>query len=372
MKHISLTSQWQFSTDGFPAYRCSMQYGRNQTDEACLPVKGVTPQENGFLPENSFRLLKEAEKGTIMVVGGEDTTNRCLLFVSSSGGFRGGVDILKEATTGKLLAECSASNACNSGIAVAALLDIGQSMAFHSYGRRTNQVEVHTWNGVEVESQTWEKQDWDRRNDPTHSEENITWLPGNFRLFQLSGNDTSSGITLDADGNCSQNGCGQMAHGFATESNTTLETARFGRDMHNELVIAPIKEGEEVNRERCVVLVHEYSPGCGAKRWPSFYIDWDNAGQVEKLGSTCRGGGSGSDSYKLVIVPNSWAENIAQQFVNERDYGGQTIAYRPEMAPPPKVNESEDKEGNRSYELSSDSNSNNEMAEALQKAGISW
>jgi hypothetical protein len=223
-----------------------------------------------------------------------------------------------------------------------------------------------------VESVTWNKQDWDRRNDPERSENNITWIPGNFCLIQLSGNDVSNGIALDADGDFSQDGCGQMAHGFATEPNTTLGTARFGYDMHNELVITPAKEGEKVDSERCVVLVHEYSPGCGAKRWPSFYVDWDNAGTVEKLGSTCRSGGSGSDSYKLVIVPNGWAENIAQQFVNERDYGGQTIAYRPDLPLPINPVEQEDEQGNRSYDIppSSDSTVDNPFAAAFRKKGL--
>ncbi len=103
---------------------------------------------------------------------------------------------------------------------------------------------------------------------------------------------------------------------------------RFGRDMHNELVIAPAKDGEGVAQDRIAVLVHEYSPGSGAKRWPSFHIDWDNASQVEKLSSAHRGKGSGSDTYTLVIVPSDWAENIAGQFINERDFVGQTVAYK--------------------------------------------
>ncbi len=68
-----------------------------------------------------------------------------------------------------------------------------------------------------------------------------------------------------------------------------------------------------------LVLVHEYAPGSGGKRWPSFYIDWDNAGPVEKLASVSRSLGSGADTWTLVVVPTCWAQNIASQRV--WDYG---------------------------------------------------
>jgi len=85
----------------------------------------------------------------------------------------------------------------------------------------------------------------------------------------------------------------------------------------------------EPDSDQEIVLVHEYSPGSGHKRWPSFHVDWQNAGPVEKLASVYRGKGSGSDTWTLAIAPAGWAENIASQFVNERDYEGQTISYCP-------------------------------------------
>lgn len=336
MKHVIIGSGWSFGSEPFPAFRLSMSYGRNQNDREFIGVNGIVPDGNGVLQENAFKVIKTKE-GAILIVAGEDTTPRCLLFVGSSGGFRGGVEVFAEATTGRVLKNCSASNACESGMEIAALLDLGQSVAFYSTGRRTDQVEVYTWNGTEVESKTWSRMAWDRRNDPERSEDNITWIPGNFRIVQLRGNDVSDGVILE-NGRLTRSvfdGEGRLAHGFNVpkEGSFELQTARFGRDMHEELVIAPTKVGEIVDKDRYVVLVHEYSPGSGSKRWPSFSVDWDNAGQVEKIGSVYRGKGSGSDSYTLIIAPVGWAENIAAQFINERDYNSQTISYKPDFSP---------------------------------------
>ncbi|MDO8469703.1 MAG: hypothetical protein Q7S84_01635 [bacterium] len=332
MKHIMLSQGWSFGTDPFPAFRSSMSYGHNQNDREFIGVNGAVPSADGVLPENIFKVVKTKEDA-ILIVAGEDTTPRCLLFVGSTGGFRGDVSIFDEATTGKVLKVCSAGNACDSGIEVAAILDISQSVAFHKTGRNENQVDVYTWNGVAIESKTWSKRAWDRRNDPPRSEENVTWIPGNFQILQVSGDRVSEGVTLE----CGRlhrevwGSNGRLAYGLGVpvEGNVELTTVRFGRDMHEELVIAPIKEGESASPDRCVVLVHEYSPGSGAKRYPSFYIDWQNAGPVEKIESVSRGKGSGSDTYTLIFAPIGWAENIAGQFVDQRDYHMPAIAYKP-------------------------------------------
>lgn len=331
MKHIDLSrGGWSFGTDPFPAFRSQMVYGHNQRDREFIGVNGVTPGEGGVLPENTFKVVKTKE-GAIILAAGEDTTPRCLLFAGSNGGFRGGVEVFAEATTGRVLKTCSASNAMESGIQIAALLNIGQSVGFYAYGRRTDAIQVYTWNGKEIETKSWSKQAWDRRNDPARSEENIRWIPGNFRIFQLRGNDVSDGVTLE-NGRLTRSvfdGSEILAHGFNVPSagSTELQVVRFGRDIHDELVVAPANG--PVASDRCAVLVHEYSPGSGGKRNPSFYINWDNAGSVEKLGSVYRGKGSGSDTYTLILAPTDWAENIAGQFISAKDYGGQTISYKP-------------------------------------------
>jgi len=215
MKHIMLSNAWEFGTDPFPAYRVNLVYGRNKRDREFLPVKDVTPMtqytvtadygktvlyigtdktaaesakakydaakrvekpESSWtptadlkaglptLPEGKFRVIKTKEKGTILVVPGEDKTNRCLLFVGCAGGFRGGVSVLKDGTTGTILKTCSAGNACESSTEVIVLLEPGQSIAFWTHGRHTDEVYQYTWNGVEVEKKHFSKPEWDNRN----------------------------------------------------------------------------------------------------------------------------------------------------------------------------------------------------------------
>lgn len=87
---------------------------------------------------------------------------------------------------------------------------------------------------------------------------------------------------------------------------------------------------EQPNPDKELVVVHEYQPGCGAKRWPGFWIDWEKAGEIQTLTQVVRQKGSGSDVWSLIIAPAGWAENIAGQFIDERDFGTQKIAYQPE------------------------------------------
>jgi len=216
MKHINLSQSWGFSTEPFPAFRSELVYGRNKRDREFLPVKDVEPivqytvtadsgktvlyegsdkslaevakarydaeqkakaEGSEFwtpsasikvglpeLPTGKFRIIKTKEKGTIMVVPGIDETSRCLLFVGCTGGFRGDVGVLQDGTTGTILKTCSAGNACQSGAEAIVLLETGQSIVFHSYGRRTNEVYEYTWDGINVEMKHFSKSEWDSRN----------------------------------------------------------------------------------------------------------------------------------------------------------------------------------------------------------------
>ena len=214
MKHIILSSVWVFGAEPFSAYRCELIYGRNKRDREFLPVKDVIPMtqytvgEYGkaslytgtdkaaaeaakakydaeqkakadsssswtptadlkaglpILPEGKFRVIKTKDKGTILVVPGEDKSNRVLIFVGCTGGFRGGVGVIGDGTNGTILKECAAGNNCESSAEVIVLLEVGQSIAFHASGRRTNEVYLYTWNGKEVEKKHFSKSEWDNR-----------------------------------------------------------------------------------------------------------------------------------------------------------------------------------------------------------------
>ncbi len=210
MKHINLAPKaWSFTTEPFPAFRCGLVFGRNQRDRQFLPVTagaepvitytveancghphvyvGTSKEEAlaakqqyhrehpgcfggdlrstpPILPEGKFRVIKTREKGTILVVLGEDTTNRCLLFVGCEGGFRGGVSLLEDATTANILKVAEAGNRCDSSCEVIAILDVGQSVVFHTSGRRTDEVYVYTWNGTEVAKTHFSAEEWKQRN----------------------------------------------------------------------------------------------------------------------------------------------------------------------------------------------------------------
>ncbi|MDP2638929.1 MAG: hypothetical protein Q8P06_02055 [Candidatus Azambacteria bacterium] len=218
MKHIVMSRGWAYGVEPFPAYRAELIYGRNKRDREFLPVQGVTPvttytvtAEYGkivlysgtdkiaaeaakakfdsaipaeeratifggtknadltvgsvpVLPEGKFRVIKTREKGTIMVVPGDDDTKRCLLFVGCKGGFRGGVSVIKDTTTGAILKECSAGNACESSREVIVLLEPGQHIAFHETGRRHNDVREYAWDGEGLKMSYLPKPEWDMRS----------------------------------------------------------------------------------------------------------------------------------------------------------------------------------------------------------------
>jgi len=84
---------------------------------------------------------------------------------------------------------------------------------------------------------------------------------------------------------------------------------------------------EDAHPQKELVLVLQYYTGCGAKRWPSFHVEFGP--EVKILSRAGTSGGSGGEDWVLVSAPLGWTENIAGQFVDGRDEGDQTIAYRP-------------------------------------------
>ena len=165
MKHVDMSHQtWRFAEEPFPAIRVNLSFGRNQNDRAFIPVRGVEPKA-GVLPEGQFKVIKTREKGTILVVGGQDDTDRVLLFVANNGGFRGGVRLVEHATTGNVLTTAWAGNATHSCVAVAAILATGEYIIIHSFGRNTNDIYQYlaTADG-EIVRNVYSLSEWNTRN----------------------------------------------------------------------------------------------------------------------------------------------------------------------------------------------------------------
>lgn len=177
-------------------------------------------------------------------------------------------------------------------------------------------------------------------------------------------------IALTLRGDSVENGIlvrdGQVPFGPSsgmTRGNTGLLASTPAPDGNlNKVHVAIVDEAvvlvpcEDIPQKE-LVLVQQYSPGSGGKRWPSFYVEFGP--EVRQLSNASTSGGSGGETWVLVSAPIGWAENIASQFVNERDYGGQTISYKPGNA------------GKRESELLQDAGGSlGSLGDALRKAGL--
>lgn len=149
-----------------------------------------------------------------------------------------------------------------------------------------------------------------------------------YNVKTLSGNSVSAGIKM-SDGKFSfSGGPSRLDQILCYGTDKTISdylTVNIGSKDHLWF-LRP--SSETPSEEMELVLVHEYAPGSGSKRWPGFWVNFDN---LQTLTTDFRRSGSGSDTYSLVIAPIGWAENIASQFINERDYGSQTISYDPDF-----------------------------------------
>jgi hypothetical protein len=215
MQHIVLDTTFEFSPKPFPAFRGNLVFGRNKFDrifvgtkvepvqywrvrpdtyddvtpllvtadraaaetaKAAYDVEGHTRPDlcgTSFVPcrarieedgpprlmRDTFRVIKTREKGTILIVPGEDTTPRALACIgAASRGFRGGVSVIE--CTATKLAECSAGNACSSHHAIMAIFQPGDSVAFRVTGRRENDVTEYTWDGAAMQRARYTWAEW--------------------------------------------------------------------------------------------------------------------------------------------------------------------------------------------------------------------
>jgi len=102
----------------------------------------------------------------------------------------------------------------------------------------------------------------------------------------------------------------------------TVKRAAVKRTQNDMLVLCA---SPGVSSEYEIVLVQEYSPGVGAKRWPSFGVALEEFDDVTVLSRDNTVGGSGQETWSLVKAPSGWAAQVARAFVNQRDEPGQTI-----------------------------------------------
>lgn len=213
MRHVVLTTAFKFDAEPFPAFRANPWPDRNTCDRVFLPVWGIAPvvmytvtadsgrtelyngpdrscaeqikseynEQNAAgkqgrvelkataptLPEGKFQIIKTREQGMILVVPGNDTANRCLLFVGCDSGFHGSVEIVQGATTAQIIKKFVVSNSSKLRIDVIAILDVEQRVVFHASGCNIDEVYVYRWSSGEVRSARCSKSEWDQWNAAT-------------------------------------------------------------------------------------------------------------------------------------------------------------------------------------------------------------
>jgi hypothetical protein len=202
VQHLVLSSFWEWVTDPFPMYR--IKYSR-----VFVPVKDVQPVVNyraraydgardvvlyegpsredaeraktvfdeemksagrcwraevlelfPILPAGKFRLAR-TRRGGPLIVPGDDQSPRALVFLDVASGFRGSVMPLKEHTTAQQLLENWTGGRLGYRYYAVVLFDTGQRLSVHSSGRRTNQVVVYEWDGINLKSTEYTKEEWD-------------------------------------------------------------------------------------------------------------------------------------------------------------------------------------------------------------------
>lgn len=191
MRFFNLSSSaWDLEAEPFLQITVGLRFGRNQSADAFFPVDGAVVKEIFVVPaycssddenhycssveeaipwisseitgdpeirverewtleDHSFKVVK-TQKGTIKIVSGEDTTDRALIFLGQKAGFRGGCEILEEKTTATLLKKVGAGNALKGELQAAFIFAPGERVVISSYGRHTNNIAIHEWNGREI------------------------------------------------------------------------------------------------------------------------------------------------------------------------------------------------------------------------------
>ena len=121
---------WKVLTEPFPKVQVNLVFGRNKRDSVFIPLVGMND-----LADHSIVSLTKNAKGTYILTPSAPSTitTDILIFTTIEGGFRGG--IRKFNVGGTIVAEASASAACESAISVAAILRDKEEIIFQETGR---------------------------------------------------------------------------------------------------------------------------------------------------------------------------------------------------------------------------------------------
>jgi len=209
MKHIVESKHWKWEQNPFQAFRCYLGgYLKIVVPSRVSPVVtyrvvGYPYRENGFikewflrtlyegtnaheaeyvasrstnvalkhgaekaqvqvvralLPDHLFRVVR-TKKGTVLVVPGEDKSDRAFAFLGCVSGFRGGVGV-EEATCNVLLT-ARVGFRLWAGVEVVAIFEPGQSLTFHRTGRREDEYVRYTWDGATLKKDVYPPELWE-------------------------------------------------------------------------------------------------------------------------------------------------------------------------------------------------------------------
>jgi hypothetical protein len=110
-----------------------------------------------LLPANKFRVVS-TPKAKVLVVPGEDDSERAFAFVGCSSGFRG--DVRVEEATCNVLLSAGVRFRLWGGVEVVAIFEPGQSLVFHRTGRREDEYVRYTWDGAEMRKDVYPRELW--------------------------------------------------------------------------------------------------------------------------------------------------------------------------------------------------------------------
>jgi hypothetical protein len=114
------------------------------------------------LTEDRFQVVKPTGKDTVIICEGEDKTPRVLAFIGQKAPTRGKIELFQDETSCNIVAQCCATNMMEGRIEVAAIMDLGEKLAFraHSDHYKVDEIFIYQWDGEDIHCV--ERISWDR------------------------------------------------------------------------------------------------------------------------------------------------------------------------------------------------------------------